>query len=229
MRVHVVRGAAFADVAMQRRAEALLDDGERARALRFVRDANRVEHVLAWALVRSALAAATGLDPRGLVFRRDARGRPHLVAPDAPAFSLTHTDGLVACAVTRGAVGLDAERADRAPSILEVASHAFSARERAWLAAASGGDRRGTRAVALWTTKEAYLKALGLGLVGDLTGTTLEPGDAGAGKVAAPAPEDAEATPYDLRWWTVGEHVVALATPEQARPRIELHDGAAPF
>ena len=74
--------------------------------------------------------------------------------------SLTHTDGLAACAVARGgAVGVDAEAVDPAVDTDAVATMHFGAN------AAMGvtDEDRLDRFFRLWALQEAALKALGVG------------------------------------------------------------------
>ncbi|MEA1674897.1 4'-phosphopantetheinyl transferase family protein [Nitrospirillum sp. BR 11163] len=145
----------------------LLDEGEQIRARRFVFEANRREYVAAHGLARLWLGRVLGRSPAALAFTLlTPQGKPGLV--DAPAgldFNLSHTDGLVACAMTLEAgtrVGVDVERGDRRIGV-EVATAMFAAEELAWLDARPTG-RSGPDLVTFWTLKEAYIKALGLGL-----------------------------------------------------------------
>ncbi|MDZ5649644.1 4'-phosphopantetheinyl transferase family protein [Nitrospirillum sp. BR 11828] len=145
----------------------LLDEGERARANRFMFEANRREYVAAHGLVRLWLGHLLDRPPAALAFTPvTAQGKPGLVdgLPDLD-FNLSHTDGLVACAVTRGPgcrVGADVEPGGRHIGA-DVATAMFAAEELAWLDARPAG-RSGPDMVGVWTLKEAYIKALGMGL-----------------------------------------------------------------
>lgn len=142
----------------------LLDDDDRARIARLVFPADRLLHQAAHGLLRLALSEATGRPAHAWRFRRGDNAKPAL-APgfDGPAFNLTHTPGLAACALAwHGAVGIDAEHDRGGVAPLEVAPSVFTPAERDQLARLSG------RAQAqgffdLWTLKEATMKALGLG------------------------------------------------------------------
>src|SRR6478672_6554505 len=90
----------------------LLDVHETERAAGFRFDADRQAFIVAHALRRLALACAIGVDPGDLRFTTGLHGRPLLVGADAgtPAFSLTRSRGLVACAVGHvPSLGLDVE------------------------------------------------------------------------------------------------------------------------
>lgn len=118
------------------------------------------------------LLAKTGWD--GVLTRTD------LGAPEAPwlkarglSVSLTHTEGLVACAVARGgAVGVDAEAVDPAVDTDAVAALHFGADP----ATGATDEDRLDRFFRLWALQEAALKALGVGFATpiDLT-LTLDP------------------------------------------------------
>ncbi|MDE1146026.1 MAG: 4'-phosphopantetheinyl transferase superfamily protein [Azospirillaceae bacterium] len=145
----------------------LLNGEEQARAERFVFERNRREFVAAHGLTRLLLGRLAGRDPAALSFAPiTPQGKPGLVdAPPALDFNLSHTDGLVACAVTLapGArVGLDVEDGARDVGA-DIATHMFSADELAWLDGRPGG-RDGPDLMTFWTLKEAYIKALGMGL-----------------------------------------------------------------
>lgn len=145
----------------------LLCPEERERARRFVVEADRVAFAAAHALLRETLSAVAAVDPRDWVFIAGARGKPAITGPQAALdirFNLTHTRGLVACAVCRGVdVGIDVEPVDRPGQPLELATRYFSLAEVRELGAQAAGDRP-ARFIELWTLKEAFIKAKGEGL-----------------------------------------------------------------
>ena len=86
----------------------------------------------------------------------------------ALTFNLSHTSGLVACAVAdRRLIGVDVEPVGR-PGIEDVVACHFSPAERDHLAACTPNERT-ARFSELWTLKESYLKAIGAGLSHPLT------------------------------------------------------------
>ena len=98
----------------------------------------------------------------------DDHGRPHLAsrpsgAPDL-RFNLSHTPGLVACAITVGReIGVDVERLGRRLVHDNIPERFFSAREVADLRARPDAEQR-LVFFDYWTLKESYIKARGLGL-----------------------------------------------------------------
>lgn len=95
---------------------------------------------------------------------RASSGRPGCAPP--LDVSLSHSGGWIAAAVSRsGRVGIDVEavRDVHAP----LARRCLSETELDWLDGADTGASRNQRFFRLWTAKEAFLKALGVGLAVD--------------------------------------------------------------
>ena len=112
--------------------------------------------------------------PRDWIFEIEPGGKPYVAFSGADSsagpplsFNLSHTHGLVACAVTRdGDVGIDVERIDRAVDAREIAARHFTEIEATFVAAGTG--RRSSGSVFchdVWTLKEAFVKAVGRGLM----------------------------------------------------------------
>lgn len=137
---------------------------ESARAARFRHDRDRDRFVARRGQLRERLARELDQDPGRLRIETDPHGKPFL--PDCPelGFNLSHSHALALCVIGRGlALGCDIERRDREFACRRVADRLFAPSERAALAAlpdalwAEGFFN-------CWTRKEAYVKALGLGL-----------------------------------------------------------------
>ncbi|KAI3437852.1 hypothetical protein D9Q98_000298 [Chlorella vulgaris] len=165
---------ASSELELQRCSELLTD--EELQECNASEDAGvRRERVLARALVRSVLAGylPSSIQPRDLLFERNAHGKPCLLWPFAMSgehklhFNLTHTASLIGLAVTvEGRVGLDVESAVRRTrqDPLRLARRRFSDAEIADLQACPDDSSRAACFLQLWTLKEAYVKALGRGI-----------------------------------------------------------------
>lgn len=142
-------------------AEALSAE-ERAAVERLAFPRDRALRRAAWALLRHALAVAAGGTPAGWRFERGPWGKPRLAAgQEGPVFNLTHTPGLVACALAAaGDLGVDAEHDRDGAAPLDLAPRVFLPAEQALLA---GAAAPAATFFALWTLKEAVMKATGLG------------------------------------------------------------------
>jgi 4'-phosphopantetheinyl transferase len=151
----------------------ILSPDERARhdRLRFPWD--RRDFALAHALLRTSLSRYAAQPATSWRFIETQHGKPALDPPSF-GFNLSHTKGLVACVVARAReVGIDVERIDGASDIDSLAASHFSSSEVQQLAACPPDVRR-DRFFGIWTLKEAYAKAIGLGLRQPLDSTTFD-------------------------------------------------------
>jgi 4'-phosphopantetheinyl transferase len=145
----------------------LLAPEEARRHQRFLRAADRRQYLVSRALVRSSLSRYASVDPKGWRFRSTRSGRPEIVRnAEVPPlrFNLSHAPGLAACVVTlERDVGVDVENTERRGHTLEIAERFFSPAETGAIHELPREQQRG-RFFDLWTLKEAYIKARGMGL-----------------------------------------------------------------
>lgn len=162
----------LAEPAIEEACAALLDDAERARAARFRFARHRREFLATHALTRVALSHAYPLPPHAWSFSLNPYGKPSPVPQCGLHFNQSNSVELAVCLVARpglqgsaatAEVGVDVESSARAAGIVPLASRVFSAAERAQLDALLAAERP-DRALSLWTLKEAYIKARGMGL-----------------------------------------------------------------
>lgn len=178
-------------------------------------------------LCRYALSARSSRPLEHWRFTTGEHGRPELgPAVDGLRFNLSHTEGLIACVVTRGrGCGVDAGP-DPAPAGLAARlAPRLAPAERAELAASPPGVRDAV-AGELWVLKEAYLKALGTGLTRDLGSFAFGPRGGGPVRVHDPARPAAAVSRwrFDLLRPARG-HLVAVAAEDghaQDLRRIDL-------
>jgi 4'-phosphopantetheinyl transferase len=156
-----------ADPALHQRYRQLMTAEEQARADRFYFERDRQRYLVTRALVRTVLSRYAPVAPTDWRFEPNEHGRPLIVNDDAAArslsFNLTHTDDLIALAVTRGReVGIDTENIERGAP-LDVADRYFAPSEVRDLRALRA-TQQPLRFFELWTLKESYIKARGMGL-----------------------------------------------------------------
>jgi 4'-phosphopantetheinyl transferase len=167
-------------VALDERWLPLLSPEERERHGRFVFEKDRRLFLLAHVLTRSALAQYVGSDPAGLEFAENEYGKPRLVArPGAPCpgFNLSHTHGMVAVAIANEAeLGVDVEDSRRAGNWEGIQRTVFTDAEREHLQGLPSEHQK-ERFYELWTLKEAYLKARGMGFSLPLDGFSMRISD----------------------------------------------------
>ena len=151
-----------------------LPEPETQTAAQMQRHAQRGHFVVGRLLVRSLAAKVTGIDARELAIHVEQQGRPVVANAPFPLFvSIAHSENVVVAAAARCRVGVDVERvtAHRHPGIFR---RVCSSRELRLLARTADGDR--DRAfVSIWSRKEAYGKALGVGLDYDLRAVSVGP------------------------------------------------------
>ncbi|MEE3326745.1 MAG: 4'-phosphopantetheinyl transferase superfamily protein [Myxococcota bacterium] len=125
------------------------------------------EYRAAHALLRRVLSRYLPLSPGAWIFESDDEGRPRVA--NAPGdsgldFNLSHTQGLVACAVTRsGRVGIDVEVLGPERKLDRVAARILGDRERSWWQGLPSEDQA-LALLDLWTLKEAHFKASSKGV-----------------------------------------------------------------
>ncbi len=167
------------------------DERTRAACYRFARDRRRF--IVRRARLRLALGAYLGVAPQALVFTENVYGKP--ILPGGPHFSLSHAGDRMMLAVSDDDVGCDLERLDDELDWRPIADGLFTPGECAALAAlVAPTARRGF--FACWTRKEAFVKALGLGLSYPLAAfdvsvgaqASLQSGGEGWAIAAPPAP-----------------------------------------
>ena len=142
----------------------ILSHDEKMRLARLLAPAKQELFLLAHGLLRTSLSRCEDVEPAGWRFTVGEHGRPEIAAPkSALRFNLSHTQGLAACVVTdRADVGIDVEKITPRHH-MTLARRFFSPREQHDLCALPEPEQT-TRFFELWTLKEAYLKARGLGL-----------------------------------------------------------------
>jgi 4'-phosphopantetheinyl transferase len=123
-------------------------------------------------MIRTMLGHLLGADPAAVLLHESPRGALSLDPAHHSTdlcFNLSHTDGLVVLAIARQPVGVDVEWLDRRGRTIELADRYFAPTEITALRALPETAQR-DRFFDLWTLKEAYIKARGLGLALPLGG-----------------------------------------------------------
>jgi 4'-phosphopantetheinyl transferase len=161
------------------------------------------------------------VSPSDWRFETGPAGKPAVSHPATPlSFSLSHARGLVACAIAPGIpVGVAVEPIDRPVTVDGIAQRFFSPREVSALARCAN-EERASRFIELWTLKEAFLKATGMGLSQPLDAMSFEIDD-GAVAFDPPAEEDGRLWHFALFAPTPrGRLAVAARSPLGDAPRF---------
>lgn len=200
----------------------LLSPPERAQHARFHFEKDRHCYLVTRCMVRTVLSRyVPQIAPRDWVFAPGPYGRPEIAnlqpAAQALCFNLSHCDGLVVLAVTAGrAVGIDVENTSRhAP--LEVADHFFSPREAQALRSLPATEQA-LRFWELWTLKESYIKARGMGVSLPLAQFSIDLGTPGRVAIAFDGIADDPAA-WQLWHYQVGPHHRVALCLQRAGPQ----------
>jgi 4'-phosphopantetheinyl transferase len=163
--IWLLRPESLRDWVVRKAARSLLTAIDLSRWNRFMFAEDREAFLAARALERTVLSAVVGTPPDMLTLEPDRHGKPRLLRPVTRrplSFSLSHTRRLVACAVTWDRmIGLDIEEVREAPH--DVAERYFAPPEVAALRTLNGSSQQRAFFM-MWTLKESFLKAMGVGL-----------------------------------------------------------------
>jgi 4'-phosphopantetheinyl transferase len=135
----------------------ILSAEEAARAARFYSPADRRRYVTAHAILRRILGGYLGVSSRRVRLGRTRFGKPLLVAKDDPGlrFNMSHSEGFALYAVTHASdVGVDVESRFR------------PVRSVMGLMPWTERGRSDSDPMTAWVRREAFLKAVGVGLYG---------------------------------------------------------------
>ncbi len=143
-----------------------LDSNEQARAQRYRFNQPRRRFIAAHGIGREILGRYLTVPAEGVQFQHNSFGKPELAGlpPDRLQFSFAHSEDLALYAVTVGRpVGVDVERRRPVEDAEQLVQRFFAPTEYAVFKNLPP-EQKLLGFFAGWTRKEAYTKALGLGL-----------------------------------------------------------------
>jgi 4'-phosphopantetheinyl transferase len=204
----------------------LLSAEEQRRLAGFAFSQHRNEKGMARALLRKALFQLTGSHPARWQFRQNSYGRPEIELPRAYRrfkFNVSHAEGLVTCLLAWDReVGVDVEPIRQIASPLNLARAQFAACETDAIGNLPAAEQN--RAfLELWTLKEAYLKARGVGLSGKLSQIVFTVKRDAGYQITAMVPRlpgEAERWQFALR--CLADHLVATAIERCNQGPVEM-------
>lgn len=148
-----------------------LTQQELARSSRYHFERDRNRFIVARSLLRQLVGQYVGIPANAVQLLTNSHGKPHIETGEGLApfeFNLSHSGDWAVAGFARGvAVGVDIEEIRPVPDMADVARHTFAARE-AMSIEALPEHQRVDGFYSCWTRKEAYVKAVGLGLSVDL-------------------------------------------------------------
>lgn len=154
------------DSALEKSFLALLDERETERVERFTAKHARDQNLTGRAVLRLLLAQYLEETPAKIRLVQADGGKPELAGenPLGLQFNITHKPGMVAWGFACGhRIGIDVEALDATHATTAIAERFFAAPEIERMRELSG-EEAVAQFYKYWTLKEAYIKALGLGM-----------------------------------------------------------------
>jgi len=143
---------------------AILSPAERDRASRFYAERDRIRYQNAHTALRQILARYTNHQPQTLEFQLNQYGKPSLINAPAVEFNLSHSNSLALIAIHPSPVGVDIEHLRANFDVVALAERYFAPAETELVRADA------ERFFEFWTRKEAFIKAIGMGVSFPLQG-----------------------------------------------------------
>jgi 4'-phosphopantetheinyl transferase len=199
-----------------------VSEERRAQAARFIHQADAYRSVLGEVLTRVTLSELTELPRTELSFSRNAYGKPCLVQYPKMPFNVSHSGDWIAL-ISGGTeeLGVDVEKIS--PIDLQIAERFFSPQENAYLAA-QPADQQLNTFYRLWTLKESYIKAIGMGLSMPLNSFAILPNILEHGELDWSCKQDGQSVSHRFYSHPLDEqHMLAACAVEgelAARPEI---------
>jgi 4'-phosphopantetheinyl transferase len=230
----LVRDHGIADPALLDQYRRLLDPQEAARLERFVFPKHRHQYLVARALLRSVLSIYdNAISPADWRFEANPYGKPSIAVSHSCklGFNLSHTEQLTVLAVSSGDdIGVDVEWMGRNTEVMELAEHCFSPAEVDQLLCLPQ-ERQRARFFDVWTLKEAYIKARGLGISNALHDLSFLFADDDAKPLRIVPATESMVDPAQWTFWHVAQdtpHKIAVArqSPSTAHAsRLVIREG----
>ena len=193
----------------------ILSDDEQVRASRFHFEKDARHFTVARGSVRSILGAYTQSRAEDIRFVYSAQGKPSLHRPVSDIrFNVSHSRDLALLAVALGRdLGVDVEWKNKDIEVEKLAERFFSIQEHRSLLS-QAPELKIAAFFRGWTSKEAFLKAQGMGLSRSLNSFDVDMNVGQPARLLATRPDAAEADHWFLRELDVAEEYAAAVAVE---------------
>ena len=161
--IYVFHYVSCAEMEIPEHYEALLTKGEQARLSRYIFHDKKKEFLLARLFLKGLLSLYVSKNLYGCSLPVNDYGKPGL-DDSRLQFNLSHSKNAIACSISQhGPVGVDIEKLrSKFTDVLDIANRFFTKKEIAYLKQTPKDDQLRTF-YRLFTMKEAYMKAVGMG------------------------------------------------------------------
>ena len=195
---------------------------EQASVNKKVRQTDKESALITRVFLRKLLAENYRLSPAEIVFSKNEYGKPFLPSQPDLHFNISHSGGYIAYTFSDSPVGIDVEiERGMEPETLANFLHP---RENDFLFNSAGADKQ--EMFRIWTLKESYIKAIGMGMYKELTSFSVVSRSGLA--------ELSDANPANVKNWRLSHKLIADKThlsiccdrdcPEPAETCIKLSD-----
>ena len=155
--------------------DTILSKNEKNKAHEFQHPDDRLSFAKCRSILRSTLSKWLNCDPNEINIIHRENGKPYLEHSKVIEFNITHTKGLAAIAFSIDSeIGIDVENLNREINLDQVAKKVFTKSEQSLIDSNNQKDKK-KMFYRLWTSKESYLKATGLGLRVDPRKISVDP------------------------------------------------------
>ncbi len=204
----------------------LMNEKEAAKQRRFHFERHRHQYLVTRALIRTTLSRYAAVPPEGWQFVDNQYGRPEIdpIHKEDIHFNLSHTDGLIVCAVVRGReIGVDVEDITRGGDLVAIADRFFSKQEVKDLHTVAS-EKQEDRFFDYWTLKESYIKARGMGLSIPLGEFSFHLSDSHDDISISIDPKQQDNPNRWLfrQWRFPDKHKIALCVEREPKPKIDI-------
>lgn len=150
------------------RLESFLSKDETVKSRRFKFSRDRVSYIMVHGVLRLMLGRHLGISPQAVKITYNSFGRPYISGYSRQVFfNLSHSSGISVLAFDPGyEIGVDVERIDDEFEYESIVNIFFSKREIRYIQQVKEKSRN--RFYEIWTRKEAFLKAEGIGITENL-------------------------------------------------------------
>jgi 4'-phosphopantetheinyl transferase len=199
--------------------QSLVSPDEQTQATRFCFTHLRSSFVLARGALRLLLGAYLDAAPTGIQLLRGPKGKPSLPAPARIQFNTSHSGALATFGFALDCeIGVDVEHFRPIPDMQEIASRFFSEEEASEIISVPASEREHAFFLC-WTRKEAYIKAIGLGLSTPLDGFVVSVRPDERARLIHVAHDIKAASAWTLTSLDLGpQYVAAIAYRDAPRP-----------
>lgn len=142
----------------------LLSENEKERAKKFISEKSSDTYILAHGFLRFLLSRYISTPPPSIEFSLGVNGKPFLSLKNLH-FNLSHSKEEIVIAVCHFIIGCDIEEINPGKDVRLIIKDFFSPEEKLRLESSSSEYEHFLK---LWTSKEAFLKATGIGILTEL-------------------------------------------------------------